>query len=100
MRRAKLLGAFGICGELFDSLKIIWLQLALQLVLSGQISEIFGCKNLVVVFGQGVLDDGIALVSTENDADGRISRIRTEPITGRYRHRSAQLKGIYRPVHG
>ena len=72
MRRAKLLGAFGICGELFDSLKIVQLQFSLQLILSGQIGKVFGCKNLVVVFRQGVLDDGITLVSAENNADGWI----------------------------
>ena len=53
-------------------LELVQPQLALQLVLGRQIGEVFGCEDLIVAFREGVFYDGIALISAEDNTDGRI----------------------------
>lgn len=46
---------------------VLGTQLARQLFLAWKIRQVFGGKHLVVVFGQRVLDDRIALALLDQD---------------------------------
>ena len=48
------------------------MDLAFQFFLGGNIEHILRGEDLAVVLGEGVFDDGVALVRTEDDADGRV----------------------------
>lgn len=48
------------------------LNFSLQFFLGGDIEHILRGKYLAVVLGERIFDDGVALVRTEDDADGRV----------------------------